>query len=280
MGTSPSKTLSEGDIVLTADGAAEPIRWIGRRDYDGRFIAGNHLMLPVTFLADSIGEGVPDSDLHVSPGHGMFIDGQIVPAWRLINGGTIRQARAVDSVRYYHVELHRHAILFANGAPTESFLDETGFREQFHNCAAFCAKFADQVIFQPLRARLDDGFALQLLQDRLAERGGVVPQVEPIGTLRGFVDQARSDRLCGWAQDLHSPEEPVTLEVLVDDQPVLCILANAYRADLRQAGMGSGCHAFDVALPADMPGTITVRRVADGTLLRSTLVVDSGRAAA
>ena len=53
----------------------------------------------------------------------------------------------------------------------------------------------------------------------------------------------------GWAQDLDNPEAPVALEILVDGSAWVCVLANAYRADLRQAGFGAGCHAFTAVLP-------------------------------
>ena len=41
------EALRIGDRVLTAAGEARPIRWIGRRGYDGRFAAGNRDVLPV-----------------------------------------------------------------------------------------------------------------------------------------------------------------------------------------------------------------------------------------
>ncbi len=39
-----------------------------------------------------------------------------------------------DEVVFWHVELERHGILLAEGAPAESYLD-TGNRRQFGNCA-------------------------------------------------------------------------------------------------------------------------------------------------
>ena len=266
-GEVPVEAIREGDLVLTACGAAEPVRWVGERRYDGRFIAGNHLILPVCIRAGALAAGVPHTDLHVSPGHGMFVDGQLVPAWRLVNGVTVTQAEAVESVTYLHLELHRHALLLANGAAAESFLDEALFRQQFHNAAEFEERFADAPPLLPMQARLEDGFALQRIQERLAARAGLLPRIEPAGALLGYMDEARPERVCGWAQDADSPEEPVALEILVRGRPVLCLLANAYRADLRRAGKGSGCHAFDVALPAGLSGTVTVRRLSDGTAL-------------
>ena len=81
-GEQPVEALDIGDTVVTASGEHRPIKWIGRRSYAGCFIAGNHLMLPVTVQAGALAEGVPHTDLTTSPGHGMWVDGQLVPAWR------------------------------------------------------------------------------------------------------------------------------------------------------------------------------------------------------
>jgi hypothetical protein len=51
---------------------------------------------------------------------------------------------------------------------------------------------------------------------------------------------------------------------------VCSVLANGYRADLRRAGLGSGCHAFTAKLPADVVGRVEVRRAADKAALACT----------
>jgi hypothetical protein len=263
------ETLIVGDRLRTLSGDLHPVIWIGRRSYDGRFIAGNHLMLPVLIRAGALAQGVPRRDLTVSPGHAMFIDGQLVPAWRLVNGVSIVQAGAVESVTYYHVELDRHAVILAEDAPAESFFDDN-CRMQFENAEAFARLYPNEGAKTPLQPRLEDGFGLQAMKERLASRAGVKTYAEPVGALRGFVDRATAGHVSGWAQDADSPEEPVTLEVSVGGIPVLCLLANAYRADLRQAGLGSGCHAFDMALPPRLAGSVRIRRVTDSSLLAHT----------
>jgi autotransporter passenger strand-loop-strand repeat protein len=269
-GERPVETLAIGDTVMTAGGQRRPIRWIGRRSYAGHFIARNHLMQPVTIQAGAFADGVPHTDLTLSPGHAMWVDGQLVPAWRLVNGVNITQTETVEQITYLHVELHQHDLLLANGAPAESFLDETGFRGQFQNAAEFATLYPNAAAMAPMQARLEDGFALQRIQERRANRAGVPPVVEPVGALRGYVDQAAPERVCGWAQDLDSPEEPVALEISVGDVPVMTVLANAFRADLRKAGVGSGCHAFEATLPVEVTGEIVVRRVTDGSVLART----------
>ena len=257
--------LAIGDAVVTVDGGMERIRWIGERHYAAPFIAGNEFILPVRFAAGALADGVPARDLWVSPGHAMFIDGALVPAWRLLNGVSIVQPGDTHAVSYYHVELHRHAVLLAEGAAAESFLDDH-CRNQFHNAASFHAAHGDAPPLTPLARRLEDGVALQIIQDRLAARAGVVRVVRPIGRLQGFIDQA-GGRVCGWAQDCDSPEAPVALEICVGGRAIRCVLANAYRADLREAGVGSGCHAFDVTLAPGAGGAVSVRRMADGAML-------------
>ncbi len=90
-GEVPVECLAIGDEVQTQNGP-ERIKWIGRSAYEGRFLGQNPLMLPVTFLPGSLGEGAPCRAMTVSPGHGVFLHGVLVPAWRLVNQVTVLQA--------------------------------------------------------------------------------------------------------------------------------------------------------------------------------------------
>jgi hypothetical protein len=65
----------------------------------------------------------------------MFLDGLLVPARCLVNGSTILRDH-VERVDYYHVELDTHDVLLAEGAPSESFMDDDS-RGMFHNAAEF-----------------------------------------------------------------------------------------------------------------------------------------------
>ena len=70
--------------------------------------------------------------LRLSPDHALYLDGVLVPAKALINRANIRQDHAARRVTYYHLELPRHGVIFAEAAPVESFLD-TGHRGVFDN---------------------------------------------------------------------------------------------------------------------------------------------------
>ena len=62
----------------------------------------------------------------------MWLDGNLIPARLLLNGGSIRRDTTCRSVSYYHVELDTHDVLLANGLAAESYLD-SGNRGVFAN---------------------------------------------------------------------------------------------------------------------------------------------------
>jgi hypothetical protein len=256
------EALRIGDLVTTAAGAALPVKWIGRRDYDGRFIAGNVLALPVCIRQNAIAAGVPRRDLTVSPGHGIWTGAALVPAWRLVNGRSITQAEAVERVSYYHVELATHELLVAEGCPAESFYD-LGTRALFQNLAEYAALYPDDSAPGPALPRADEGVLVHALQRCLAARAGILPAAAPPGALRGGLDSPGPGLVAGWAQDVSQPEEPVTVDVWMGGTLLARVLANRYRPDLRKAGLGSGCHGFAVTVPAGISGAVEVRRASD-----------------
>lgn len=114
--------LQQGDLVLSKDHGAQPIRWIGRRAVCG---LGEHA--PIRFMAGAFGN---DRPLQVSPNHRMLISGWraqlyfgtdeiLVAAKHLVNGDTICRA-PVAEVTYIHLLFDRHEVIFAEGAATES----------------------------------------------------------------------------------------------------------------------------------------------------------------
>ena len=165
--------LRIGDVVTALDGSAKPIVWIGRRSYGGRFLARQPHLLPVRIQAGALGGGLPRRDLLVSPCHAMFLDGLLVPASSLVNGATICQDTRADRVDYVHIELAKHDVIFAEGAPSETFLDD-GSRNAFHNASEFSTLYGEASAKDPVyyAPRVTDGYAVEAIRARLALEAG------------------------------------------------------------------------------------------------------------
>ena len=131
-GEVPAAALRPGDRVITADGGARPVIWAGQS-----FVSPARRMRenlhPVRLRAGAFGEGRPHRDLWVSPQHRFCITGPrlmldfaldeaMVPALALLDGHRVERVRAVQPVRYVHLLLEGHHVLFANGLPCESLL--------------------------------------------------------------------------------------------------------------------------------------------------------------
>ena len=128
---------------------------------------------PVVIEAGALGNGMPARRLRVSPDHALFLDGVLVPAKALLNWTSIRQDVAAASVVYVHIELARHDVIFAEGAPAETFLD-TGHRGVFDNAAGGVA--AHPVVMQQRRDSQScaplclGGAGLEAIRQKLAAR--------------------------------------------------------------------------------------------------------------
>lgn len=85
---------------------------------------------------------------------------------------------------------------------------------------------------------------------------------------RGRLDRVEHERMGGWALDLDSPAQPLLLRVFDNGIPIADVSAELYREDLKEAGIGTGHHAFFLQLPRGLPRTqrhvIEVRRADDG----------------
>jgi hypothetical protein len=101
----------------------------------------------------------------------------------------------------------------------------------------------------------------------LAARAGVILPVSQAGPLFGFVDQAGPISITGWARNEAEPDAPVCLDIFSGGLRIRRVLANQYREDLRLAGFGDGCHAFEIQLTVPANGPIEVRRASDGAVV-------------
>ncbi|MCV2880629.1 Hint domain-containing protein [Actibacterium sp. XHP0104] len=122
-GTCEIEKLQVGDLVVTKDRGARPVRWIGKRTIDA---SGDHA--PICFAKGAIGNR---RELLVSPQHRMLVRdwraqvyfGQremLIAAKHLINDTTITRSPR-DSITYIHLLFDQHEIIYAEGVATESF---------------------------------------------------------------------------------------------------------------------------------------------------------------
>ena len=144
-GKVPVERLCVGDpvLVLGSDGDLVPraITWIGHRSIDCERHPRPDQVWPVRIRAGAFGRDAPSRDLFLSPDHAVFVDDVLIPVKHLINGGCIVQV-PMNEVSYFHIELQEHAVLFAEGLPTESYLD-TGDRDKFANGGKRLVLFPD-----------------------------------------------------------------------------------------------------------------------------------------
>ncbi len=145
------ETLEPGDLVLTADGRAVAVRWLGRVSRNVRLTPGmDHALVRIG--AGALGEGLPKRDLVVTGEHGLILDGHLVNAGALVNGDTIR-FEATDAmaarVTVYHVETDAHEALLAEGVAAESFADATG-RKGYDNHAEYLELFGAERIIREM----------------------------------------------------------------------------------------------------------------------------------
>ena len=76
----------------------------------------------------------------------MLVDGVLCEAGALVNGTTISRvplSEFGECYTVYHVETENHEIILANGAPTETFVDNVS-RRTFDNYAEFAELYGDQ----------------------------------------------------------------------------------------------------------------------------------------
>jgi hypothetical protein len=202
----------------------------------------------------------------------MFLDGALIPARHLVNSVSILPAEEMEDVEYFHLELERHAVIFAEGAASESFLDDDS-RGMFHNVYEYHRLYPDAPrVTEPeyCAPRVEDGYELDAVRRRLSGRAA---RLGPDGTtseaspLRGHLDRVTRDRISGWAFNPADPDARVDLTILSNGAPIGRVTANHHRPDLVAAGIGDGGHAFQFHLPLgfteDRIHEIEVYRTAD-----------------
>ena len=168
--------LRIGDLVVTQSGAIKPIKWIGRRRLKREVTASwPRNVEPIKVARSALGLDTPHSDLFLSPGHALYLDGLLIQVGSLVNGQTIVRAAPgdMDQIDYFQIELFDHDILYANGAAAESLFavcDRTLFDNQSEYEAlyggqatgeliSFAPEICEAGIRRQLRSRLRSAFS-------------------------------------------------------------------------------------------------------------------------
>ena len=158
--------LAIGDRVVTLSGAAPPIRWIGfGRDLVTR---RNQLARPIVVRRGALADNVPRRDLYLTHGHSLYCRGVLIPAEQLVNHRSIAWDETARVIEYYHIELDNHDVLFAEGAPAESYHD-AGNRPLFQNTRPGSDPAAANTTFAPV---LTSGELVETVWAELFERAG------------------------------------------------------------------------------------------------------------
>ncbi|MFU8863957.1 MAG: Hint domain-containing protein [Rhodobacterales bacterium] len=145
-GPRPVESLRAGDLVLTLDAGPQEIVWIG-----SDVAEGSGTDAPVLIREGALGNR---TDLYVSPQHRMLICDPLselhsaepevlVAAVHLVNGKTILRAPRKE-VEYFHILLDEHQIIFAEGAPSESFFAGSEWASEIPAVAAWCRRLKDR----------------------------------------------------------------------------------------------------------------------------------------
>lgn len=123
--------LQVGDMVLTRDNGAQPLRWIGRRNLHRQDLARMPAYHPILIRAGALGKSSPQRDMLVSPNHRMLITSELAEVMFgerevLVAAKHLTGLDGVDmapspKVSYIHIMFDDHQIVLADGCWAESF---------------------------------------------------------------------------------------------------------------------------------------------------------------
>ena len=122
-GEVPVEILRVGDEVCTLDHGAQALVWIGRRKL--RFPPSPARQKPMEFKPGSLGPGMPRRRLVISPQHRVLMadasGGVLAPACAFAHQRGVRRMAGCKRIEYIALMCAAHEVLFAEGAPVESF---------------------------------------------------------------------------------------------------------------------------------------------------------------
>ncbi len=127
--------LMPGDPVLTQDGDALPLQWLGSMTLLPDAPVEHPGLLDMTrVLTDHFAPGRPFSDLLLGPGARLLgrdaLGPMLIPAHTLQDGLSIFAVRPRHPVQLHHLMLPRHAVILAGDVPVETWHPGPGLGER------------------------------------------------------------------------------------------------------------------------------------------------------
>ena len=123
-----------------------PLKWLARRKVTKSVRQQFPHQLPVVIESGALGVNMPSTDLMVSQGHTILIDGHLICAALLENKINCYRARCEDlpdEYYYFHLEFQDEEVLvLSNGAPTASYVN-TQTRMMFDNYQEYVDLYGD-----------------------------------------------------------------------------------------------------------------------------------------
>ena len=123
--------LQAGDRVITRDNGFQEIAWVGSKTMSSLDFARDPKLKPVFVKAGSLGNGLPERDMLLSPNHKvllvdvnaelLFDDREVLVAAKHLVGKAGIQQADVAQTSYIHFMFERHEVVLSDGAWTESF---------------------------------------------------------------------------------------------------------------------------------------------------------------
>jgi hypothetical protein len=130
-GEVPVEYLRPGDKVVTRDNGLQEVRWCGAIDLCQFDMQANPHLRPILLRQGSLGNGLPERDILVSPNHRVLVSNErtalffdehevLVAAKHLVGAKGISQIDSAGTT-YLHFMFDHHQVVLSNGSWTESF---------------------------------------------------------------------------------------------------------------------------------------------------------------
>jgi len=137
--------LSIGDLIHTHKGPL-PLKWLARRKVTKFHRQEYPQQLPVVIEEGALGPNMPSTDLMVSQGHTILVDGHLICAALLENEINCYRSHCddlPDEFEYFHLEFEQEEVLLlSNGTATASYVN-TQTRMMFDNYQEYVDLYGD-----------------------------------------------------------------------------------------------------------------------------------------